>query len=126
METLKSGQGSLNAVLNNVDITLPFSVIDKTLIGENDTVTLKLDILSGSEITKDLKAINKVFDFNLFVNKENEAIKIHNFKEGQAEITITLAEEEIQGLNKDRLKVYYYNEETKNLKLWKQVLMAML
>ena len=117
METLKSGQGSLNAVLNNVDITLPFSVIDKTLIGENDTVTLKLDILSGSEITKDLKAVNKVFDFNLFVNKENEAIKIHNFKEGQAEITITLAEEEIQGLNKDKLKVYYYNEETKKFEV---------
>jgi len=117
MEILKSGQGSLNAVLNNVDITLPFSVIDKTLIGENDTVTLKLDILSGSEITKDLKAINKVFDFNLFVNKENEAIKIHNFKEGQAEITITLAEEEFQGLNKDKLKVYYYNEETKKFEV---------
>lgn len=117
METLKSGQGSLNAVLNNVDITLPFSVIDKTLIGENDTVTLKLDILSDSEITKDLKAVNKVFDFNLFVNKENEAIKIHNFKEGQAEITITLAEEEFQGLNKDKLKVYYYNEETKKFEV---------
>ena len=117
MEALKSGQGSLNAVLNNVDITLPFSVIDKTLIGENDTVTLKLDILSDSEITKDLKAVNKVFDFNLFVNKENEAIKIHNFKEGQAEITITLAEEEFQGLNKDKLKVYYYNEETKKFEV---------
>ena len=113
IETLKNGQGSLKAVLNNVTLNLPFSVLDKTLLGENDTVSVKLDVVANSEITKDLKAVNKVFDFNLVVNKENESVNIHNFKDGVAEITLALSDEELQGLNKDKLKVYYYNEETK-------------
>lgn len=112
VEALKNGQGSLKLALNNVTLNLPFSVIDKELLGENDTVSVKLELLSDSEIIKDLKAVNKVFDFNIVVNKENEGVKIHNFKDGVAEITISLSDEELEGLNKDKLKVYYYNEET--------------
>lgn len=112
MEALKNGQGSLNATLNNVNIKLPFSVVDSNLIDENDVVTLRLNLLTESEIIKDLKAVNKVFDFNLIINKENEGVNIHNFKDGVAEITISLSDAELEGLNKDKLKVYYYNEET--------------
>lgn len=113
IESLKNGEGSLKLALNKVTLNLPFSVLDKTLLDENDTVSVKLDVLSDSEITKDLKAVNKVFDFNLIVNKEKEGLRIHSFKDGVAEITIALTDEELQGLNRDRLKVYYYNEETK-------------
>lgn len=117
MEALKNGQGSLKATLNNVNIKLPFSVIDSNLIDKNDVVTLRLNLLTGSEIIKDLKAVNKVFDFNLIINKENEGVNIHNFKDGVAEITISLSDEELEGLNKDKLKVYYYNEETKEFEV---------
>ena len=112
VEALKNGEGSLKLALNNVTLNLPFSVVDSNLIDANDTVSVKLDIIKDSEITKDLKAVNKVFDFNIVVNKENEGVKIHNFKDGLAEITISLSDEELEGLNKNKLKVYYYNEET--------------
>lgn len=112
IETIKDGEGSLKAILNNVTLNLPFSVVDKDLIGENDTVSVKLDVLSDSKIIKDLKAVNKVFDFNLVVNKEGESVNIHNFKDGVAEITFALSDVELEGLNKDKLVVYYYNEET--------------
>lgn len=112
IETIKDGEGALKAILNNVTLNLPFSVIDKDLIGENDTVSVKLDVLSDSEITKGLKSVNKVFDFNLVVNKEGESVNIHNFKDGVAEITFALSDAELEGLNKDKLIVYYYNEET--------------
>ena len=75
------------------------------------------NLLAESEIIKDLKAVNKVFDFNLIINKENEGVNIHNFKDGVAEITISLSDEELEGLNKDKLKVYYYNEETKEFEV---------
>ncbi|WP_288222062.1 InlB B-repeat-containing protein [uncultured Clostridium sp.] len=116
-EALKSGQGSLSLTLNDVNIKLPFSAIDGNLVDENDEVKLSLNLISDSEIVKDLRAVNKVFDFDMIINKENEDINIHNFKDGLAEITINLTDEEIQGLNKDKLKVYYYNEETKNFEV---------
>ena len=37
---------------------------------------------------------------------------MHNFKDGLAEITITLTDEELKGLDKSKLAVFYYNEET--------------
>ncbi len=116
-EAIKSGQGSLSLILNDVNIKLPFSAIDGNLVDENDEVKLSLNLISDSEIVKDLKAVNKVFDFDMIINKENEDINIHNFKDSLAEITINLTDEEIQGLNKDKLKVYYYNEETKNFEV---------
>ena len=114
IEAIKEGTGSLNIAINNdVQMNLPLSIIDKTLLDGAKNVVVQLNVEEDSEITKDLKAVNKVFDFNLLVDKEDGSVAIHNFKDGEAEITFTLTDEDLKGLDKDNLVVYYYNEETK-------------
>ena len=114
VESLKNGTGSLNITINNrVQINLPLSAIDKSLLEGAKDVTISLDIIEDSAILKDINAVNKVFDFNLIVNNKDGSTFIHNFKDGEVEITISLTDEELKGLNKDNLVVYYYNEATK-------------
>ena len=114
IESIKGGTGSLNIAINkDVEMNLPLSLIDKTILEGAENISVKLNVEENSEIIKELKAVKKVFDFNLVVNKENEAVNIHNFKEGVAEITFALTDEDLNGLNRDNLVVYYYNEETK-------------
>lgn len=111
VESLKSGTGSLNITINNgVTMNLPLSTIDKSLLEGADNVTIKLDVVENSDIIKQIKAVNKVFDFNLIINKGNESLNIHNFKDGLAEVTLNLTDEDLKELNKDKLVVYYYND----------------
>ncbi|MGG7214946.1 LPXTG cell wall anchor domain-containing protein [Clostridium nigeriense] len=115
VESLKNGTGSLNITINNgVQLNLPLSVIDKSLLEGAKDVTIRLDVIENSEILKDIKGVNKVFDFNLIVSKEDGSTFIHNFKDGQAEIIISLADKDLEGLNKDNIVVYYYNDAEKN------------
>ncbi|MDU5110341.1 MAG: LPXTG cell wall anchor domain-containing protein [Clostridium sp.] len=114
IESLKNGKGSLNITMNNgVQLNLPLSAIDKSLLDGAKDVTISLEIVEDSAILKDINAVNKVFDFNLIVNKEDGSTFIHNFKDGQVEITISLTDKDLEGLNKDNLVVYYYNDATK-------------
>lgn len=111
VESLKSGTGSLNITINNgVTMNLPLSTIDKSLLEGADNVTIKLDVVENSDIIKQIKAVNKIFDFNLIINKGNESLNIHNFKDGLAEVTLNLTDEDLKELNKDKLVVYYYND----------------
>ena len=114
IESLKNGTGSLNITVNNgVQLNLPLSIIDKNLLEGAKDVTIKVDILENSDILKDIKGVNKVFDFNLVINKEDGSTFVHNFKDGQAEVTLNLSDKDLEGLNKDNIVVYYYNDAEK-------------
>lgn len=122
VESLKSGTGSLNITINNgVTMNLPLSTIDKSLLEGADNVTIKLDVVENSDIIKQIKAVNKVFDFNLIINKGNESLNIHNFKDGLAEVTLNLTDEDLKELNKDKLVVYYYNDVEKTFEAMETV-----
>lgn len=122
VESLKSGTGSLNITINNgVTMNLPLSTIDKSLLEGADNVTIKLDVVENSDIIKQIKAVNKVFDFNLIITKGNESLNIHNFKDGLAEVTLNLTDEDLKELNKDKLVVYYYNDVEKTFEAMETV-----
>lgn len=114
IEAIKNGTGSLNIASDNgVIINLPLSLIDKSLLEGSKNVTIKLDILENSDITKNVKGVNKVFDFNLIINKEDGTTSVHNFKDGLAEVKLTLTDKDLEGLNKEKIVAYYYNDSTK-------------
>ncbi|MFU7515555.1 LPXTG cell wall anchor domain-containing protein [Clostridium sp. HCS.1] len=114
IEAIKNGNGSLNIVTDNrVKINLPLSAIDKSLLEGAKDVTIKLDIIENSDIVKNIKGVNKVFDFNLIINKEDGTTNVHNFKEGLVEVKLNLTDKDLEGLNKDKIVVYYYNDSTK-------------
>lgn len=115
VQAIKNGVGSVDVKLNNnINMNIPFSLIDKGLLDGAKSVSVKFSTKDGSDILKGIKALNKVFTFNLLVEKESGTTAIHNFASGVAEIKLTLSDEELAGLNKDKLSVFYYNEETKN------------
>ncbi|WP_460267353.1 LPXTG cell wall anchor domain-containing protein, partial [Clostridium tertium] len=60
-----------------------------------------------------IKGVKKVFEFNLFVKTGDNLVKIHNFKNGVATVALKLTDEDLKGLNRGNLAVFYYNEETK-------------
>ncbi len=114
IEAIKNGNGSLNITTDNgVEINLPLSTIDKSLLEGAKDVTIKLDIIENSDIVKNIKGVNKVFDFNLIINKEDGTTNIHNFKEGLVEIKLNLTDKDFEGFNRDKIVVYYYNDSTK-------------
>lgn len=122
IESLKNGTGSLNiSINNNVKMNLPLSLIDKSLLDGAKDVTIKLDIMENSDIIKNIKAVNKVFDFNLLINKEDGTTSVHKFNDGQAEVTLTLNDKDLEGINKDNILVYYYNEAEKKFEAMETV-----
>ncbi len=114
INTIKEGKGSLNIKGGNTVINLPFSTINKDLLKDGSKVVLTSKVEDNSDITKNIKGLKKVFNFELsVVDKDNNVTAIHQFNDGQAEITITLSDEDLKGLDKAKLAVFYYNEETK-------------
>lgn len=114
IETLKSGKGSaLINLSNDTTINMPFSTIDKSLLEGATNVAVKFNILKDSDILKDIKAVNKVYEFDLEIYYGSEVKKIHNFAEGNVEVTLNLTNDDLKNLDKSKLSVMYYNEETK-------------
>ncbi|MGG7177115.1 hypothetical protein ACQPU1_05975 [Clostridium paraputrificum] len=115
IESIKGGKGSITLALkDDSKIKIPFSAIDSKLLENAKNVEVKMSAKENSEITKGLKAVNKVFSFDLVVNKnDGSEVIIHNFANGVAEISLNLTDDELAGLNRDKLLVFYYNEETK-------------
>ncbi len=114
IETLKSGKGSaLINLSNDTTINMPFSIIDKALLEGATNVAVKFNILKDSDILKDIKAVNKVYEFDLEIYYGSEVKKIHNFAEGNVEVTLNLTNDDLKNLDKTKLSVMYYNEETK-------------
>ena len=115
IETIKSGIGSTSIQLSNgTTINVPFSIIDKSVLEGATNVKVKFNTIDNADLTKGLKAVNKVFEFNLEVEYPNKpSVLVHKFAKGQAEATFTLTDDDLKGLDKTKLKVLYYNEETK-------------
>lgn len=118
INTVREGKGSFNIKGGNTIINLPFSTIDKELLKDGSKVVLTSKVEDNSDITKNIKGLKKVFNFELsVVDKDNKVTAIHKFNDGQAEITITLSDDELKGLDKAKLAVFYYNEETKQFEM---------
>ena len=98
-------------------MNIPFNTIDKSILENAKAVKLAYNVLENTDITKDIKGLKKVFNFELIVEKESGNVSIHNFADGVVEVKITLTNEELNGLNKDKLAVFYYNETTKKFEI---------
>ncbi|GFZ33549.1 peptidase S8 [Clostridium zeae] len=113
-EAMKEGKGSLILNVGANTINLPFSAFDPTLIKNSSKVTINATIEDGSSLTKGLKAVSKIFKFEAIVEGNGNKTAVHKFSnEAEATITITLSDEELKGLDKSKLAIFYYNEETK-------------
>ncbi|MDT8719591.1 hypothetical protein IAI10_23390 [Clostridium sp. 19966] len=111
---VKNGTGSLTVKAGaNTVIKLPFSAIDASLLTDTAKIVLKATSLTDSDILKGLKDVKKVFEFDLSVVDGAKTTAIHNFANGTAEISLNLSDEDLKGLNKSNLAVFYYNESTK-------------
>ncbi|MDU5108080.1 Ig-like domain-containing protein, partial [Clostridium sp.] len=113
IEAIKSGNGYLEIKNGENTIILPFSLIDKDLLKEGSSIIFEMKFNEDTSITSGIKGVKKVFEFNLYAKNGNELTSIHNFKDGFATITIKLSDEDLKGLNKNNLAVFYYNESTK-------------
>ncbi len=112
IEAIKNGEGSLDVKNGNHTISIPFNLIDSNLLKEDSVIIFEMNVIEDLSITTGIKGVKKVFEFNLFIKNGNENIQIHDFKDGFATIKLKLSDEELKGLNKDKLAVFYYNEVT--------------
>ena len=113
IESIKAGNGYFEIKNGENTILLPFSLIDKDLLKEGSSIIFEMKANEDATIMAGIKGVKKVFEFNLFVKTGDNLVKIHNFKNGVATVTLKLTDEDLKGLNKENLAVFYYNEETK-------------
>ncbi|MDB1931758.1 Ig-like domain-containing protein [Clostridium tertium] len=113
IESIKAGNGYFEIKNGENTILLPFSLIDKDLLKEGSSIIFEMKANEDATIMAGIKGVKKVFEFNLFVKTSDNLVKIHNFKNGVATVTLKLTDEDLKGLNKENLAVFYYNEETK-------------
>ena len=113
IEAIKAGNGFFEIKNGENTILLPFSLIDKDLLKEGSSIIFEMKANEDATIMAGIKGVKKVFEFNLFVKTGDNLVKIHNFKNGVATVTLKLTDEDLKGLNKENLAVFYYNEETK-------------
>ena len=114
IDAIKTGNGYLEIKNGENIIKLPFSLIDKELLKEGSSIIFEMKVKEDTTITSGIKGVKKVFEFNLYIKNGNEVTNIHNFKDGVATITLKLSDEDLKGLNKENLSVFYYNEATKS------------
>ena len=113
IEAIKNGTGSIEIKHNNNIISIPFSLIDKNLLKDNSEVIFTMNSKADDTITKGLNAVKKVFEFSLSIKTGDEVVKVTKFNKDFAVITLNLTEAELKDLDKEKLTVFYYNEETK-------------
>ena len=113
IESIKAGNGYFEIKNGENTIVLPFSLIDKDLLKEGSSIIFEMKANEDATIMAGIKGVKKVFEFNLFVKTGDNLVKIHNFKNGVATVTLKLTDEDLKGLNRGNLAVFYYNEETK-------------
>ncbi|GKU31634.1 LPXTG cell wall anchor domain-containing protein [Clostridium folliculivorans] len=117
-KAIKEGTGSLQVkVGQNSLLSLPFSVVDKTLLTDTAKLVLSTSAESNTDLVRGLKAVKKLYSFDLTVIDGDKKTPVHNFANGAAEITLTLTDEDLKDLDKNNLAVFYYNEETKKFEL---------
>lgn len=119
-EAINGGKGAIKISTNDITLELPFSTIDFNGIEKGDFISLKQNADSQSALLNSIKSIGKIFDFNLTsYSQDGKKIKdMHEFKSGEAKISVKLTNEEVQNLDINKLSAFYYNE---NTKLWENV-----
>lgn len=117
IEAIKSGEGYIEIRNGENNIILPFSLIDKDLLKDGASLIFEMNINSDKVITAGIKGVKKVFEFNLFIKNGENSTLIHDFKNGNATIKLKLSDEDLKGLNKDNLAVFYYNEENRTFEI---------
>jgi alpha-L-arabinofuranosidase/beta-xylosidase len=116
--SLRAGTGSFTINLGGYEsIKLPFSLIDKALLKDGTKVIIRTYIDSASDLVKNLKGIKKVFGYEIEVINNGTSTFVHSFASGVAEININLSDEELKGLDKNNISVFYYNEDTKKFEV---------
>ena len=114
IDVIKDNEGIVAIKLNDGSkVNIPFSVLDSKMLENAKEVKIEFTAKEDNTLTDGLKAVNKVFNFDLTVIKEDGTLSVHNFADGEAEITLSLTDDELQGLDRSKLVVLYYNEETK-------------
>ncbi|MCR1949439.1 Ig-like domain-containing protein [Clostridium sp. DSM 100503] len=113
IEAIKTGNGSFEIKNGENTILLPFSLIDKELLKEDSSIIFEMKVKEDATITAGIRGVKKVFEFNLLIKNGEEVVTVHSFKDGVATVTLKLTDEDLKGLNKANLAVFYYNEETK-------------
>ena len=119
---IKEGTGSIKIENGSNIIELPFSLIDKDLLKDGTKIEFKMNILKDEAITSIIKALDKVFEFNLLVRDGDNVQQIHQFNDGVATIKLSLTDEELKDIDKEKITVFYYNEESKTLEELESVL----
>ncbi|GKU27221.1 hypothetical protein CFOLD11_40480 [Clostridium folliculivorans] len=117
-KAIKEGTGSLQVKVGQDSfISLPFSVVDKALLTDTAKLVLRTSAESNTDLVKGLKAVKKLYSFDLTVVDGDKKTSVHKFANGAAEITLILSDEDLKGLDKNNLAVFYYNEDTKKFEL---------
>lgn len=118
IESIKAGVGSLiMKISNNATINIPFSVINEKLLDGAETIRFRFYTDDNTDIIKNLKAVDKIYNFDLSIVSSSGEIDIHNFADGSSDIKLTLLENEIESLDKEKTVVFYYNEGSKEFEM---------
>lgn len=120
-KAIESGAGgSLTAQLSNgVKINIPFEAIDPNMLIEGSELVLTFKVLENDLIVNKLKSVKKVYDLSLAIVTGDSSVKITNMHSGVVTVSITLTDGELKGLDRTKLAVFYYNEETKKFEIMK-------
>ncbi|MCF0149339.1 MAG: LPXTG cell wall anchor domain-containing protein, partial [Clostridium sp.] len=111
---LEQGQGSISLNIEDfATVKIPFEAFKNQITEDVEKVMFRMNVIENSDILEDLKAVGKVFEFNIVAVEGNEEIKISQFGDALVEVKLILTDADLEGLNKDNLIVLYYNEETK-------------
>ena len=97
-----AGTGSFEVRIGDVKLNIPAAIL---ALGVGD-VTLETEVLEAPAQLTRLKAVQKLFDFNLIDSKGNA---ITDFGKYKIDITLNLEENDLKGLNKSKLRVFYWN-----------------
>jgi LPXTG-motif cell wall-anchored protein len=118
IKAVKEGTGSVQVKLGQTSIiNLPFSVVDKSLITDTSKLVLEATTADNTDLAKGLKAVRKLYSFDLTLVDGSKQTPIHKFANGSAAITLGLSDQDLQGLDRNNLAVFYYNEDTKSFEL---------
>lgn len=112
IKALETNKVSLNIVLNDMEILVPFDALANVEIGKGAKVVLKKEDVTKlvQDSVEDYQDVKKAIDLTLEIIIGNDVTQVKEFK---SPITVTV---EVKGLwNRDRLAAYYLNEEDNTL-----------
>jgi len=112
------GQGQLQFITSNSNVTLPIGAIDFTGIGDGSYLAFTQSVKINDPILAALRGAKQIFEFDASINDKdgNKVRDIHKFKDGkEAMISLQLDEKDISDLDKTKMAVWYYNPITGKL-----------